>query len=96
MGVSWSNGVVEHCKISNSKHQISMKSQIPIFNDKDRFGILNFGHCRLFGIWDLLFGIFSQANIPLLQTYLAIQIYLVKTRSDKCSCLREGFFHFPP
>ena len=22
-GIKWSNGVVEHCKISNSKHQIS-------------------------------------------------------------------------
>ena len=60
-------GVLEHCKISNFKHQITNKSQIPIFNDRNRFGILklgprpqggeskrsadNFGHC------DLLFGI---------------------------------------
>ncbi|MES0397041.1 MAG: hypothetical protein ABUK17_05795, partial [Syntrophobacteria bacterium] len=67
---SWSNGVVEHCKISNFKHQITNKSQIPIFNDQNSFGILklgtrpqggeskrsadNFGHC------DLLFGIFSH------------------------------------
>jgi hypothetical protein len=28
-------------KISNAKHKI------PIFNDKDKFGILNFGHCYL-------------------------------------------------
>jgi hypothetical protein len=44
-------GVLEHCKISNLKHQITNKSQIPIFNDRNRFGISNFGHC------DLLFGI---------------------------------------
>jgi hypothetical protein len=42
-----------------------MKSQIPIFNDQNRFGILNFGHCDLFGICDLLFGIliFTSARI---------------------------------
>ena len=44
-------------KIPNSKHQIPMKSQIPIFNDKKRFGILNFGHWDLFVICDLLFEI---------------------------------------
>jgi hypothetical protein len=49
----WSNGVVEHCKISSSKHQITNKSQIPKSNDQNRFGILNFGHCDLFDIWDL-------------------------------------------
>jgi hypothetical protein len=42
--------VMEHCKISNSKHQITNKSQIPILNDQNRFGILNFGHCYLFDI----------------------------------------------
>jgi hypothetical protein len=41
---------VEHCKISNSKHQITNKSQIPILNDQNRFGISNFGHCYLFDI----------------------------------------------
>jgi len=66
-------GVLERCKISNSKLQITNKSQIPIFNDQNRFGILklgtrpqggeskrsadNFGHCDLFDICDLLFGI---------------------------------------
>jgi hypothetical protein len=35
----------------------SMKSQIPIFNDQNSFGISNFGHCDLFGICDLSFGI---------------------------------------
>jgi hypothetical protein len=52
-----SAGVMEHCKISNSKHQITNKYQIPIFNDQNRFGIWNFGHCDLFDIWDLGFGI---------------------------------------
>jgi len=51
--------VVEYCKISNSKHQITNKSQIPILNDQNRFGISNFGHCDLFDICDLEF-IFLQ------------------------------------
>jgi hypothetical protein len=51
-------------KIPNHKHQITNKSQIPIFNHQDRFGILNFGHCNLFDIWDLRFEIF---NIPVFQ-----------------------------
>jgi hypothetical protein len=42
-----SAGVMEHCKISNSKHQIANKSQIPILNDQNRFGIWNFGYCDL-------------------------------------------------
>jgi len=33
-------------------HQISNKIKNQLF------GILNFGHCDLFGIWVLLFGIF--------------------------------------
>jgi len=37
-------------KIAISKHQITNKSQISIFNDQNMFGILNFGHCNLFGI----------------------------------------------
>jgi hypothetical protein len=48
-----STGVLEHWKISNSKHQITNKYQIPILNDQNRFGICNFGHCYLFVIWDL-------------------------------------------
>ena len=68
-----SAGVMEHNKISNFKHQITNKSQIPILNDQNRFGILklgprpqcgeskrsadNFGHCYLFDICDLGFGI---------------------------------------
>jgi len=45
-------------KIPNLKQQISNKSQISIFNDQNRSGILNFGHCDLFGICVLLFEIF--------------------------------------
>ncbi len=61
------SGVLEHCKITNPKHQITNKSQIPIFKDKNRFGILNFGHCDLFDICDLLFGIFRDFSAPSLQ-----------------------------
>ena len=43
-------GVLKHCKISNYKHQITNKSQIPILDDQNRFGILNFGHGYLFDI----------------------------------------------
>ncbi|MGD8503462.1 MAG: hypothetical protein PVH49_07630, partial [Syntrophobacterales bacterium] len=76
-------GVLDYCKISNSKHQISNKSQIPISKHKGRFGVLklgtrpqggeskrsadNFGHCDLFGICDLLFGIFCHSTTQLLQ-----------------------------
>ena len=31
------------------------KYQIPILNDQNKFGILNFGHCYLFDICDLEF-----------------------------------------
>ena len=41
-----------------------------IFNDKNRFVILNFGHCDLFGICDLLFGIFIHSNTQVLQCYI--------------------------
>jgi hypothetical protein len=48
-------------KIPNYKHQITNKSQFTILNDpNDMFGILNFGDCYLFDIWDLLFGISSE------------------------------------
>ncbi len=40
--VYWSNGVVEYCKISNLKHQITNKSQIPIFNDQNTKPVCNF------------------------------------------------------
>jgi hypothetical protein len=41
-----------------------MKSQVPISKHKGRFGILKFGACDLFGICDLLFGIFSHSITP--------------------------------
>jgi hypothetical protein len=55
-------------EISNSKHparrtagkQISIKSKISISNDPNRFVILNFGHCDLFVICYLRFGIFHR------------------------------------
>jgi len=49
-------------KITNSKHQITNKSQIPIFNDQNLSGqnlVWNFGHCYLFVFWDLIFVIFK-------------------------------------
>jgi len=44
-------------EIPNYKHQITNKSQIPIINHQNMFGISNLGHCDLFDICDLLFGI---------------------------------------
>jgi hypothetical protein len=41
--------------MSNAKHQIPNKSQIPISKDPNRFVILNFGHCNLFFICHLVF-----------------------------------------
>jgi hypothetical protein len=38
---------IECLEISNSKHQIPMKSQFSISNHPNRFDILNFGHCDL-------------------------------------------------
>jgi hypothetical protein len=53
-------------KITNSKYQITNKSQIP-----NRFkvigflfGILNFGHCYLFVFWDFLFEISVNQRNP--------------------------------
>jgi len=44
-------GVMEHCKISNSKHQITSKSQIPISNDQNSLVRRSrIGHCYLFDI----------------------------------------------
>jgi len=63
------NVLIDTYEIPNSKHQITNKSQIPILNDQNMFGILklgtrpqggeskrsadNFGHCYLFDICDL-------------------------------------------
>jgi len=45
-------------EITNYKHQITNKIQISIKIKKQLFGILNFGHCDLFGICALLFEFF--------------------------------------
>ena len=74
-----SAGVMEHCKISNSKHQIPNNFQIPRFSDQNLFGILklgthpqggeskrsedNFGHCDLFVICYLEFLVTRQSAI---------------------------------
>jgi hypothetical protein len=58
MGLPWSFV----SKITNSKHQIPNKSQIPIFNDQNLSGpniVSNFGHWKLFDICDLIFVIFE-------------------------------------
>jgi len=44
-------------KIPIFKYQITNKSQIPIFNDQN---IWDLGHCDLFVICDLLFGILKN------------------------------------
>jgi hypothetical protein len=65
-------------EITNSKYQITNKSQISSIKSQTNFksqtpnskpvqkrllflGILNFGHCDLLVIWDLLFGIFTNS-----------------------------------
>ena len=61
-------------KISNNKHQITNNSKITISNDQKSFnlfvfdilgmfGILNFYHCDLFGIWYLWFGISGLSGL---------------------------------
>jgi hypothetical protein len=66
-------------KITNSKHQITNKSQIPIFNsavvakmllwrsrltkafkDTTLYVFSNFGHWKLFDIWELILGILKN------------------------------------
>ena len=61
-------------KTPNSKHQITNKSQIPIFNDQN-IGISDFGHCDLFGIWDLIFGIYN--NLPLQKSLGHMKDYFI-------------------
>ncbi len=47
-------------KITNYKHQITNKFQISNKIKSQLFGILNFGHCDLFGICVLLFDFFLK------------------------------------
>jgi hypothetical protein len=49
-------------EITNSKHQITNKSQNPISNNQNRFVIWNFGHCYLFDLCDLRFGVSSYSS----------------------------------
>ena len=71
------------------------KSQIPISNDPNWFGILNFGHWDLFGIWNLQFEIsrllISQANFTIIlhSATNAGQLYLTGSYA-------EGFPTDPP
>jgi hypothetical protein len=53
-------------KISKSKHQIPIKFQIPIFNDqKKEVWSAGGGLVIVYGICNLLFGIFTHSNIPI-------------------------------
>jgi hypothetical protein len=45
----------------STKLQINLKFQYQMTKTKNRFGISNLGHCDLFGICDLLFGISSHS-----------------------------------
>ena len=60
------DGVTEHDKISNSKHQITNKSQIPIFNDQNTKQVSNFEFWSLLFVWYLIFVIwnFYSYSIP--------------------------------
>jgi hypothetical protein len=60
--------VLRNSEISNSKHQIPMKSQMSMSNDPNRFDILNFGHCDFFIICYLLFAIWNFS--PKLKRFL--------------------------
>ena len=52
-------------QIPSTKLQTNFKFQYQMTETKS--GILNFGHCDLFDICDLLFGIFGHSNTPTLQ-----------------------------
>ena len=66
---------IHEYEIPNYKHQITNKSQIPILNDQNRFGILNFGHCDLFEICDLLFGVFGEPNDQSEKTSYSVSLH---------------------
>jgi len=64
-----SAGVVEQCELMKSqtpstKLQTNLKFQYSMTKTQNRFGISNFGHCDLFDICDLLFGIFNHSSTP--------------------------------
>jgi len=65
-----SAGVVEQCELMKSqtpstKLQTNLKFQYSMTKTQNRFGISNFGHCDLFDICDLLFGIFNHSSTPI-------------------------------
>ena len=43
----------------NTKLQTNLKLQYSMTKTQNRFGISNFGHCDLFDICDLLFGVWD-------------------------------------
>jgi hypothetical protein len=65
-------------EIANYKHQITNKIK------RQLFGILDFGHCDLFGICDLLFGISiteTRALAPYNLTFLTTYYQLTPDKS---------------
>ena len=48
----------------STKLQTNLKFQYSMTKTQNRFGISNFGHCDLFDICDLLFGIFNHSSTP--------------------------------
>jgi len=48
----------------STKLQANLKFQYSMTKTQNRFGISNFGHCDLFDICDLLFGIFNHSSTP--------------------------------
>ena len=65
-GVGGRGGVRQTYEIPNSKHQITNKSQIPILNDQNRFGISNLVIViyLIFVICDLEFLFFKYCSTP--------------------------------
>jgi hypothetical protein len=54
----------------STKLQTNLKFQYSMTKRKTRFGFLNFGHCDLFGICDLLFKISCALVLQTRWTYL--------------------------
>jgi hypothetical protein len=64
--VASSFGILESMKSQtpSTKLQKNLKFQYSMTKTQNRFGISNFGHCDLFDICDLLFGIFNHSSTP--------------------------------
>ena len=65
-------GPLSEADLLNSELQASNYKQIPIPNDQNMFGTLNFGHGDLFVICDLEFLKGGQLSLPLVATALAL------------------------